>query len=130
MPEVIPKPSEYATPVNEPVTAAIPAGQRATFIFEPTNRTTPGFVVPTVAASKLPDSAYTVRFDEQTKFGPAPAPPTDVNDVGVTFLPAFEFEETLEVIVENLADTGTRTYTVQPVGYERSDETGGGSGGA
>jgi len=128
MSDVVPPPSEYATPVNEPVTAEIAAGGRATFTFEPTQRNTPGFVMPIVAASKLPDSSYTVKFDGRRVFGPASAPPTDIDDLGVTFYPAYEFEEKLEVIVENLADSGSRTYTVQPVGYQKP--SGGESGGA
>lgn len=125
MGEVIPKPSEFATPVNEPVQVELGAGQRATFSYTPSQLSTPGFVVPTLAASKLPDSAYTVKFDGRTVFGPSPAPPTDVNDLGVTFMPAFEFNDELEVIVENLQDSGTRTYTVQPIGYERAGDDGG-----
>jgi len=52
-------------------------------------------------------------------FGPAPIPPTDIDDLQVTFTPALGFSQSMEVIVRNLsATTGERDYSIQPVGYE------------
>jgi len=39
------------------------------------------FRVGTVAISKRPDSEYVVRMDGETVFGPAPIPPTDIDDL-------------------------------------------------
>lgn len=130
MSDVVPAPGPYDLPVNEPLQVELGPEQAATFVYEPTQQSTDGFVVPTVAASKKPDSAYTVWFDGQQKFGPSPVPPTDIDDLGVTFFPAYEFYEDLEVRIENLSTSNTRTYTVQPVGYERAADSGGDDGGA
>ena len=119
MPEVIPSPSEEAVPVNEPLSTTLDGGQRATFRFQPEQQTTSGFVVPIVAASKHPESSYTVWFDDRKAFGPAAVPPTDIDDLGVTFIPAYEFADELRVRVENLSDATTRRFVVQPVGYEK-----------
>jgi len=122
MTEVIPAPSENDKPINEPLTTQLGPGERATFSFEPRQQTTPGFVVPIVAASKAPESSYTIWFDDRKVFGPSSVPPTDIDDLGVTFMPAFEFEDELRVQVENISESTTRDYTVQPVGFERVSE--------
>jgi len=124
MSEVIPPPSENDKPINEPLSTRLDPGQRATFTYEPRQQTTPGFVVPIVAISKSPESSYTIWFDNRKVFGPSSVPPTDIDDLGVTFTPAFEFEDKLRVQVENISENTTRTYTVQPVGYERVSEGG------
>jgi len=128
MVEVVPQPTEHDKPVNEPISKTLDGGQRAIFTFEPQQQTTPGFVVPILAMSKHPESAYLVWFDDQLVYGPAPVPPTDIDDLQVTFMPAYEFGEELEVWCENLSSATTREYVVQPVGYERvNEQPGGGS---
>lgn len=120
--DVIPAPSEMDKPVNEPLSELLDCGQRAIFTFEPRQQSTPGFVVPTVAASKHPESSYTVWFDDQQVYGPSAIPPTDIDDTVVTFIPAFEFADELKIQVENLSSSTTRDYVVQPIGYERVSE--------
>ncbi|QZP37750.1 hypothetical protein [Halobaculum magnesiiphilum] len=124
MPDVVPAPSEFDKPVNEPLTVELDGGERATFTYAPRQQTTPGFVVPIVAASKYTESSYTVWFDGRQVYGPAPIPPTDIDDLAITFLPAYEFEEQLKVRCENLSENTPRRYTVQPVGYEKVNQGG------
>ena len=126
MSNIVPLPDEHDVPVNEPLSTTLAGGERATFTYQPSQQTTPGFVMPIVAASKHAESSYTVWFDDRQVYGPAPVPPTDIDDLAVTFMPAYEFNDELRVRCENLSATTTRRYTVQPVGYEKVDRQGGG----
>lgn len=116
----VPQPSENAIPVNEPETVRLEPGQRATFTFTPSQRKTPGFVLPTLLGSKHPETVYKVWLDGSLKFGPAAVPPADVDRGGVTFAPAYEFSEELRVQVTNTSEASTRNVTVQPIGWEKS----------
>lgn len=124
MTDVVPAPSAEDIPVNEPASVDIGPGQQATVTFTARQRTNDGFVLPTVAVSKRSQSTYEITMDEEEVYGPASIPPTDIDDLGVCFVPAYEFEQELEVQVANLSDT-EREYHVQPIGYERR-----GNGGA
>lgn len=118
MPEVIPPPDPTDIPINETASIRLEGNQKATATFTASQRTNDGFVLPIVAASKWSDSSYTVKLDGDIVYGPASIPPTDIDDLEVCFLPAFEFDQEIEVEVANLS-TDTRTYHIQPVGYER-----------
>lgn len=123
MTDVVPPPAADDIPVNEPVSVSIGAGQQAIVTFTARQRTNDGFVLPIVAASKYSQSTYQIDVDDDgTIYGPSQIPPTDIDDLAVCFVPAYEFEQELEVQVTNLSDT-QRTYHIQPIGYER---TGGG----
>ena len=124
MTDVVPAPSAEDIPVNEPVSVDIGPDQQATVTFTARQRTNNGFVLPIVAVSKRSQSSYEITMDEEEVYGPASIPPTDIDDLGVCFVPAYEFEQELEVQVANLSDT-EREYHVQPIGYERR-----GNGGA
>ncbi|MFB6087855.1 MAG: hypothetical protein ABEJ85_04980 [Haloarculaceae archaeon] len=92
--------------------------EEARLTFHPV-RSPAEFLLGTVAISKRPESEYEVRMDDETVYGPAPIPPTDIDDLAVTWSPAREFNQSLEVIVRNLDDTtGSRRYSLQPIGYE------------
>ena len=58
-------------------------------------------------------------MDGNSHFGSAGFPPTDVDDLGPTWVPAIPMEDELRVIIEDLRGSGSaRTYRVQPIGYE------------
>ncbi len=118
MPGIVPAPSETDRPFCEPTSVALGSNEEATLTFWPVQNSAE-FRVGTVAISKRPDSEYVVRMDGETVFGPAPIPPTDIDDLQVTFTPARGFSQELEITVRNLDDsTGGRLYSVQPLGYE------------
>ena len=127
MTDVVPAPDANDIPVNEPVSVDIGSGEQATVTFTARQRTNEGFVLPIVAVSKRSQSSYEIATDDEQIYGPAAIPPTDIDDLGVCFVPAYEFEQELEVQVTNLSDT-EREYHIQPIGYERV--TGGEQGGA
>ncbi len=118
MPNLIPEPSTDDRPFAETVSVSLESGEEARMEFEPVSNDAL-FRVGTVAISKREETEYELRMDGETVFGPAPVPPTDVDDLQVTFVPALGFEQSLEVVVRNLsATTGTRQYSIQPLGYE------------
>jgi hypothetical protein len=110
-------PPADAVPFNEPVQVKLAPGEKATVTFEPQTSGT-RFHLPTVGISKLPNSTYEVRADDTPTFGQAPVPPTDVDDFTETFRPPVEFSDSLTVVVRNVDNSTTRTYTIQPVGWE------------
>ncbi|WP_254272171.1 hypothetical protein [Haloarcula marina] len=118
---VIPKPEPGDVGYNDPITRELDPGQQLVVTFEPRQRITE-FVLPFLAMSKHPDSSYEVWMDGQRVYGPSPIPPTDIDDMVPTFIPAKRFESRLTVYCRNLSDTTTRTYTVQPIGWEVSGE--------
>ena len=118
MPALIPQPAETDRPFCEPTSVTLGSNEEATLTFHPVQNTAE-FRIGTVAISKRPDSEYVVRMDGEVVYGPAPIPPTDIDDLSVTFTPARGFEQSLSITVRNLQDTtGDRLYSIQPVGYE------------
>lgn len=105
-----------AVSFNETVSRVLDPGQQLTAEFTPKQRTAT-FHLPVLAVSKFPDSTYRVKTDGTTVFGTAPIPPTDVDDLDVTFIPPKEFTGSLEVQVTN-AGANTRRYHVQALGWE------------
>ncbi|GAA0276961.1 hypothetical protein [Halobacterium noricense] len=118
MPELIPPPSPDDRPFCEPTSVLLGSNTEATLTFVPVQNDAE-FRIGTVAMSKRGESEYVVRMDDEVVFGPAPIPPTDIDDLEVTFTPARAFSQKLELTVRNLSGTtGERRYSIQPVGYE------------
>jgi len=118
MPALIPEPDTNDRPFAETASVSLASGEEVTLEYQPVSNDAM-FRVGTVAVSKRADTEYVVRMDGEVVFGPAPIPPTDIDDLQVTFTPALGFSQSMEVIVRNLsATTGERDYSIQPVGYE------------
>lgn len=118
MPDLIPPPTADDRPFCEPTSVQLGSNTEATLTFVPVQNDAE-FRIGTVAMSKRPESEYIVRMDSEVVYGPAPIPPTDIDDLEVTFTPARAFSQSLELTVRNLENTtGTRRYSVQPIGYE------------
>lgn len=115
--QVIPEPDPEDLPFNDSLAETLQAGERLTATFEP-EQADSEFVLPVLAVSKHPLSTYEVRLDGESHYGPGPVPPTDVDDLEVTWVPAPNFEQSLEVVVRNVDDV-PHTYVVQAMGYER-----------
>jgi hypothetical protein len=89
-------------PVNQATGAEIPAGSKAAFEFTPDAS---GMEIDTVAASKYRGLTYTVKVDGEIRFGPAPIPPTDVDDLSTTHNPRVEVDRQLRILVKNPSAT-------------------------
>ncbi|GGK63509.1 hypothetical protein [Haloarcula sebkhae] len=116
---IVPEPSPSDVPYNDPISRKIGPGKQLVVTFEPTQQVTE-FILPTLAISKHPNSSYEVWRDDEKVYGPAPIPPTDIDDLTATWIPARRFSSKLRIIVRNLSETTARTYSVQPIGWEVS----------
>lgn len=105
-------------PFNQAKAVTLDAGQEAEITFEPAERQSEYYMA-TLAISKRSDSSYRVETDGTNEFGPAPIPPTDIDDDADTFRPPATFEDSVTVTVANLDSSATRTYNLQVVGWER-----------
>jgi hypothetical protein len=105
-------------PFNAAKAVTLDAGTEATVRFEPQERQSDYFLA-TVAISKRADSSYLVETDGTAEYGPAPIPPTDPDDDSDTFRPPTTFSDHVEITVQNLDSSATRTYYLQVVGWER-----------
>ena len=110
---------QEAVPVNETYSAALSPGQKLTAEFSPTTSGTT-FYLPVLAISKHPHSAYSVKADGTTIFGPdAAIPPTDIDDLGTVWWPPREWDSDLKVTVKRLSTANTdEMYHIQPIGWE------------
>jgi len=117
--EVIPNPEPGDVPLNEPVSVDLQGGEQATVTFTASTRTNGGFILPILAASKYSQSTYEVALDDENIYGPTTIPPTDIDDLEVCWVPAWEFGQEIEVTVTNLSDT-ERLYHIQPIRFERT----------
>jgi len=115
-----PEPTPGDVAINEPATVELAVGERGTIEFETKNRVSE-LVLPTVAISKYVGCIYEIRADGRSRYGPARIPPTDIDDLGVTFLPALRFEDKLTVEVTNAGEFD-RVIHAQPVGWEPQGE--------
>ncbi|MFC7069486.1 hypothetical protein [Halobaculum lipolyticum] len=118
----VPAPAPDDVPFNEPYTADLDDGEKVTVTFTP-EQSGSVFYLPVLAISKVRGTIYEVRDDGSTQYGPAAIPPTDIDDTTVTFAPAKQFRDSLEVIIRNNSGA-PQTYHIQPIGFER---VGGGS---
>lgn len=116
---MVPQPDPDAVPFNNPAEVELDQNQRGTITFTPTQSSTT-FYLPTLAISKFANTTYEVHADGEAIYGPAPVPPTDVDDLAVTFIPAQTFDRELKVIITN-SGTPTRTYSAQPLGWEERE---------
>lgn len=122
----VPEPTTEDVGFNEPYTAELNDGEKVSVEYAP-EQSGSTFYLPTLAISKVAGTVYELKLDGSTEYGPAAIPPTDIDDLDATFVPALSFETEMEVIVRNNSGT-TNTYTIQPLGFERT--SGGGSDGA
>ncbi len=105
-----------ATSFNAPSTVELEPGERANIEYVPTRSGTT-FKLPILAISGWPGSTYEIKADGQKIYQEAEVPPTDIDDLAQTFYPPESFESTLMVRIRNVG-AQTRTYTVQPIGWE------------
>ena len=108
--------TENWIPVNEADGVSLAAGERADFEFEPDAS---GMRVDSVAASKFQGLTYEVRVDSDTRFGPAPIPPTDIDDMVTTHNPRIPVDQELIIIVRN-PSTVDRFVNAQVRGIENA----------
>lgn len=106
---------------NEATSVTLDPGQKGTITFEPEDRQS-DYYLPMLAASKIEDSEYEILTDGTTTFGPAPIPPTDIDDDNQTFIPPETFSDYCDVEISNLG-SNTQTYIVQAKGWERRKRT-------
>jgi len=112
-----PFPKEGAISVANGDTVDLDPGQQATITFTPDQSGTV-FRTPTVAISKFADYAYKIKMDDSTEWNES-FPPTDIDDMGVVWIPAKEWRTDMIVEVSDLRSNGnTRTVHIQPLGWE------------
>jgi hypothetical protein len=114
---LVPCPDPGDSPFNETVSATLSPGQKLTAEFEPEQKDTT-LHLPILAVSKYANMSYKAEADGEPIYGPSKVPPTDVDDLSVTFVPAKSFTQKLVVEVSNLDSTADRFVVVQPVGWE------------
>jgi len=119
VPELIPKPSPNDIPLNHPTQVTLDPGEQATLRYEPKQNVT-AFKLPVVAVSKYRESTYRVKLDGEVVYPETGIPPTDIDDLTPVFVPAYSFSQYLEIRIKNVSES-TRTYHVQPLGWEVSD---------
>jgi hypothetical protein len=107
-------PDDYA-PVFDAVVETLDPNERMVVTSTPDGGET--VRVDCVAASKYQGLTYEVRADGRDRYGQAGVPPTDVDDLSRTFVPALEFDSELKTIVRNPSST-TRVVAVQVRGWE------------
>lgn len=117
MTAVVPCPDPADRPYNVTETQTLDEGEKMTATFEPEGATTDARL-PIIAMTQFAGATYEVKIDDETRFGPASVPPTDPNDVAVTFIPAFRWNEKVEAIVRNVSGGNGRQTTVQAIGWE------------
>ena len=102
-------------PVNNADGTDIPAGSKATFRFTPDAS---GMELDAIAASKYRGLTYEVRVDGDQRYGPAPIPPTDIDNLATTHNPRLPVDRELKMIVRNPSDTD-RYVSAQIRGIEQ-----------
>lgn len=112
-------PNEGAVPYNDPYTAVLEPGQKVTATWTP-SQTGTTFFMPTLAASKLAETTYTIEADGGTIYGPDHSiPPTDIDDLETVWWPPQEWVDELKVTIKRLSTaTGSEVYHIQPIGWE------------
>jgi len=114
---VSPCPHPSDLPYNETETGTLDEGQKLVAEFTPEGATTQARL-PIVAMSKYPGATYEVQIDDDTVYGPAAVPPTDVDDTDVTFLPAYAWNEKVRCVVRNVSGGDQQDTTIQIIGWE------------
>ena len=111
------RPSEDSTGVHQARQVVLDGEQKAVIEFQG-ERSNSTFSVPTIAISKRDGTTYEVRADGATEFGPAPVPPTDIDDLAQTFVPPIQFDSKLKIVIKNTTQTDNRRYAMQVIGWE------------
>jgi hypothetical protein len=114
---LVPCPDADDAPFNETVAATLSPGQKLTAEFTPEQSETRMYL-PILAISKYSNMSYRASADGEPIYGPSKIPPTDVDDLSVTFVPAKSFTRSLTVEVSNLDPNADRFVVIQPVGWE------------
>lgn len=116
---LVPCPDPGDAPFNETVSATLSPGQKLTAEFEP-EQTETRMHMPILAVSKYRNMSYEATADGERIYGPSRIPPTDIDDLSVTFVPAKSFRSSLTVEVSNLDPNADRFVVVQPLGWEET----------
>lgn len=117
MTAVVPCPNPSDRPYNVTETKVLDQGERMTATFTPEGATTDARM-PIVAMSKYPGATYEVQIDDETRYGPASVPPTDIDDMTVTFIPAYRWNKKVKCIIRNVSGGNGRETTAQILGWE------------
>lgn len=116
---VVPEPDGNDVSVHETASVDLEPGQKVEVVMQPDSQ---GSLhrIPIVAVTKHSDATYQIDIDGNTeRFGPSPVPPTDIDDLAVTFLPALRLQNELRIIVRDVRSTGNpRQYVMQVIGWE------------
>lgn len=115
---VVPEPSADDTPVHEAAAVGLEPGEKVTVTLSPS---TSGSLhrIPIVAISKRSEATYEIEVDGTRRFGPVGLPPTDVDDLGVTFYPALRLRREMKITVRDVRETGNeRRYLMHVIGWE------------
>lgn len=123
---VVPRPNEEDVAFNDPYTVELEDGEEAEVTFSP-EQSGSTFYLATVAISKIRGTIFELEDDQTPMYGPANIPPTDIDDLTITWAPCKQFEDSLTVYIRNFTGSA-QTYHIQPIGFERAD--GGGQSGA
>ena len=116
---VVPRPNPEDVAFNDPYTVELEDGEEAEVTFTP-EQSGSTFYLATVAISKVRGTIYELEDDQTQMYGPANIPPTDIDDLTVTWTPCKQFKDSLTVYIRNLTGNIQR-YHVQPIGFERAD---------
>lgn len=112
---------EQSVALCKPKTVDLPDGSKATIEFEP-EQSGSTFYVPTIAASKIRDTSYSITFDGGEEEYVGAIPPTDIDDLAAVWTPPKEFDNSCTVVMKNLG-SNPQTYHVQLIGWEVPDES-------
>jgi len=119
--EVVPHPVGDAIPITAVESVDLAPGERAVLEVVP-ERSSTLLQVATVGVTHHDSTAFEVRSDGSTVYGPESIPPSRVDDPAPTWIPAIPVRSTLHVVVDDLRDSGdSRTYHAQPIGYEMTE---------
>lgn len=116
MTELVPPPSPRAKPIVEGRQQTLKVGQKWTVEFTPDQDGSTLYLV-SLGISKVPGSTYEVRLDGEVVYGQDPIPPTDVDDMVPVFIPAYQWTDSMTIVVRNTSGS-ERTYNLQPLGWE------------
>jgi hypothetical protein len=105
---------DYA-PIMDAAVETVAAGEK--MVVESTPDSGETAEIDCIGASKYAGLTYEVRADNRVRYPEVGVPPTDVDDLSRTFIPALEFRNSLKIIVRNPSST-ERTVAVQIRGWE------------
>lgn len=115
---LVPQPAPDDVGVHEVAAAYLAPGEKVTVTLKPE---TSGNLhrIFSVPMSRHANATYEVVIDGTTRFGPAPSPPTEVDDLGVTFVPTLRLQRSMELIIRDTRTTGNeRPYLMHVLGWE------------